>query len=226
VRKQLETTLGKLGKADDNDDEADGLVRGLDLTEFAGFMGVESMLWDTASDRGADVLLSLGISEQSDFFDHANDRAAAYAKDRAAWLVTKIDESTRNTLRNIIADGLAEGKMRDDIIDEIFSMRDADGKGIFNEERAGFIADHEVAMASGDGAQVGREEAIKAGVDLDKGWFCDDDPCELCEENQNAGWIPNDEEFPSGDMTEVAHNKCRCHTESRVKERSESDDDE
>jgi hypothetical protein len=212
VAKQLKTALGKLAKADDSEDEADGIVRGLDLTTLGGLIGIESMLADTAWDRGSDVLLSLGISDQSDFFDHANDRAAAYAKKRAAELVTDIDDSTRDMLRTAIADGLEAGELREGIIDDIMAS------DIFSEARATKIADYEIGAATGAGAQAGREEAIKAGVDLEKGWFCDENPCEDCEENQNAGWIPNDEEFPSGDMTEIAHNGCKCHTESRVKD--------
>jgi hypothetical protein len=220
VAKQLQTALGKLAKGDDDDDETDRIVTGLDLVALSALDGSEWMLSDAASDRAQHELLSFGISTDSDFFDHANERAAAYAKARSAELVTDIDESTRDMLRGKIAAGLEAGAVREDIIDDIMSS------DIFSEKRATLIADHEVAMANGAGAQTGREEAIKAGVELEKAWVCDDDPCPICEENQNASPIPNDQAFPSGDMTEVAHVRCRCHTESRVKESGKKNDDE
>jgi hypothetical protein len=220
VRKQLKTALGKLAKADDNEDEADGIVRGLDLTTLGGLIGIESMLADTAWDRGSDVLLSLGISDQSDFFDHANDRAAAYAKKRAAELVTDIDDSTRDMLRTAIADGLAAGELREDIIDDIMES------DIFSEVRATLIADTEVAMANGQGALAGYKEAKAAGVKLKKVWICTDDPCDDCQENEDIGPIPVDESFPSGDDAEVCHPFCRCHTESVVEDDDNEDDDD
>jgi hypothetical protein len=219
VAKQLKTALGKLAKADEDDSsdkEADRIASALDLSAFGALDGSEWMLSDAAQDRAQGELLSLGISEESDFFDHANARAAAYAKDRAAELIKDIDESTRNMLRSKIVAGLESGAMREDIIADI-----TDGD-IFSEVRATRIADYEVAAANGAGAQTGREEAIKAGVKLEKAWVCDSNPCPICEENQDASPIPNDQEFPSGDMTEIAHNGCLCHTESVV----EDDDDD
>lgn len=171
-----------------------------------------------AADRAGDELLSLGIAESSDFFDHANTRAAEYAADRSAELVTQIDESTRNMLRQKIAAGLASGAMRDDIIDSLSE--------VFDEDRATLIADTEVANASGQGALAGYKEAKAAGVKLKKIWVTDDDPCEDCEENADAGAIDVDDEFPSGDDAEVAHPGCRCHTESVVEDEEAGNDDD
>jgi hypothetical protein len=134
--------------------------------------------------------------------------------------VSQIDDSTRDMLCDKIAAGLASGAMREDIIDDIM---DSD---VFSEKRAALIADHEVAMADGAGAQTGRDEAIKAGVKLKKVWVCDDDPCPICEENQDAGAIDNDDALPSGDMAELAHVNCECHTESVVENDEHEDDDD
>ena len=217
VRKQLEIALGKLAKADDSDDEADGIVTDLDLTLLTGphrraILGLK--MWPATA--RSDELVSLGISDQSDFFDHANDRAAAYAKKRSAELVSDIDDSTRDMLRTAIADGLEAGAMREDIIDDIMES------DIFSEARATLIADTEVAMANGQGALAGYKEAKAAGVKLKKIWVCDSDPCPICEENQAAGEIDVEDDFPSGDDAETAHPGCLCHTESVV----EDDDDE
>ena len=224
VAKQLKTALGKLAKATDDDSsdrQASDVASELNLNLLQGLTATAPWIDDVASDRAQDELLSLGISSESDFFDHANTRAADYATTQSAKLVSQIDDSTRNMLRDKIAAGLRSGAMREDIIDDIL-----DGD-VFSEARATQIADHEVAMANGAGAQTGREEAIKAGVKLRKVWVCDDNPCPICEENQNVGPIANDDEFPSGDMAEVAHVNCECHTESVVEDDDkEGDDDE
>ena len=182
--------------------------------------GVEWMLSDVASDRAQDELLSLGISQKSDFFDHANQRAASYAEERAADLVTLIDDSTRNMLRQKIASGLSSGAMREDIIDDIMDSE------IFSEARATLIADTEVAMANGQGALAGYKEAKAAGVRLKKIWVCDSDPCPICEENQDAGEIEVEDDFPSGDDAEVAHPGCLCHTESVVEDEDKDGEDD
>jgi len=36
------------------------------------------------------------------------------------------------------------------------------------------------------------------------------DECDICAENESAGWIPIDEAFPSGDQTPPNHPNCRC----------------
>jgi len=220
VAKQLKTALGKLAKGDDSDDEADRISNDLDLGAFGALTGSEWMLSDVAQDRASDELLSLGISEDTDFFDHANTRAADYAKARSAELVTDIDESTRNMLRAKIAAGLKAGAMREDIIDDIM---DSD---IFSEARATLIADMEVAMANGQGALAGYKEAKAAGVKLKKIWVCDSDPCPICEENQDVGAIEVEDDFPSGDDAEVAHVNCECHTESVVEDDDEGNGDD
>ncbi len=96
----------------------------------------------------------------------------------------------------------------------------------FSEERATLIADTEVAMANGQGALAGYREAQAAGVKLKKIWVTDDDPCDECQENADAGAIDVDDEFPSGDDAEIAHPGCRCHTESVVEYDEHEDDDE
>lgn len=218
VAKRLETALKRLGKAS-SDDESDRIVSDLDLSLLSGLSAVHPWIEDVASDRAQDELVTLGISTDTDFFDHANTRAADYAADRSAALVSDIDDSTRNMLRSKIAAGLASGAMRDDIIADIM-----DGD-TFSEKRATLIADTEVAMANGQGALAGYKEAKAAGVKLKKIWVCDSDPCPICEENQDAGEIEVEDEFPSGDDAETAHPGCLCHTESVVEDDDHGDGD-
>jgi hypothetical protein len=86
VSKQLNalpsSAFAKLAKASDDSDDgrADNMVAGLDLSTIGGMADLGPLLLDTSSDRADDVLTSIGIPEGSDFFNHANDRAAAYAR--------------------------------------------------------------------------------------------------------------------------------------------------
>jgi len=43
-----------------------------------------------------------------------------------------------------------------------------------------------------------------------KVWYSPYTTCTICLANIDAGEIPIDQEFPSGDMTVPAHNHCHC----------------
>ena len=58
-----------------------------------------------------------------------------------------------------------------------------------------------------------------AGLPMEKQWSSvgdkslgDNKPaaCSICLANDNAGWIPIDDAFPSGHMHPPAHDGCRC----------------
>ena len=70
------------------------------------------------------------------------------------------------------------------------------------------------------------KEAKAAGVKLKKIWVTDTDPCDECQANGDAGAIPIDDEFPSGDDAETAHPGCKCHTESVVEEGEEEKEED
>lgn len=135
-------------------------------------------------------------------------RAADWARERAAELVTQIDETTRRRLRALIADGLAEGLDAAAIAARI----EADESGLFDRARAETIARTELAFARGAGALLGYRLAGEFGVELLKVWEVDGDPCPACIENHMAGPIPLNDPFPSGDLATPAHPNCRCHT--------------
>jgi hypothetical protein len=157
VKRQLRhISVEKLAKADDDEEQrkktaqtqASSIVDDLDLAALGGLSGFADPLGDTAADRAGDVLYSLDVADE-DAFNGVNTRAAQWASEHAGELVSQIDESTRNMLRQRIAEGLATGAMRDDIIDSL--------SDIFDDDRATLIAGTEIAMASGHGAQSGRE---------------------------------------------------------------------
>jgi hypothetical protein len=62
---------------------------------------------------------------------------------------------------------------------------------------------------------AGSRAVIKVTL-YEKLWLTDGKPCEVCEENAIAGWIPVDKPFPSGDWEPRAHPNCKCSLETRI----------
>ena len=182
---------------------------------------IENDLLGVTREAGQSFLVQLKIPNQQDLFGQVNERAVAWAKEHAADLVTGIDETTRADLRDIIAGGLEDNVGLDGIIER---LQDAYP---FSAQRAELIARTEVATANGQGALEGMRLARERGVKLKKVWVPDDEACDVCVENGDAGPIDIDEDFPSGDDTYPAHPNCECDVASEVEEESESElDDE
>lgn len=194
----------KLGKSDD--DSTSGMDLGIDLSILAGLDdATRSVLESLADDTGTLTLGKIGFStKDSDIFDKVHTRAAQWAQERAAELVAQVEESTRNKIRDAIAKGLAENAGRDAIIEDLMDST------AFSEERATLIADTESAIANGQGNLMGMEEAQAAGVNIQKEWDATDEPCQICQDNQDDGAIDLDQSFSSGDDTTPAHPNCRC----------------
>lgn len=150
---------------------------------------------------------SFGLDLQAEAARELSARAAQWAKDRAAELVTQIDETTRAGLRAIIAQGLEEGLDAAALADRI----EADASGLFDTARAETIARTELAFARGAGALLGYRIAGEMGIAVLKTWEVDGDPCLVCIENNEAGPIALDDPFPSGDLATPAHPNCQCH---------------
>lgn len=67
---------------------------------------------------------------------------------------------------------------------------------------------------AGEAVAAGIRKAIRVTL-YEKLWLTDGKPCEVCEENSIAGWIPIDRAFPSGDWEPLAHPNCKCSLEVR-----------
>lgn len=70
-----------------------------------------------------------------------------------------------------------------------------------------------VDVAAGQTRSARLQEAVDDG-DEEKQWV--GGTCEVCMENADAGWIPIDDEFPSGDDEPPAHPNCSCELETRI----------
>lgn len=144
-----------------------------------------------------------------------NLRARAYAKKHAAEAVSQINDVTRKEIARIVSDGVKSGSSYNDIAKAIKSKFEefavpSPQKHISN--RAVLVAVTELANAYCEGnAQVG-DYLQSNGVKMMKAWQTleDDRVSDGCKENEKAGWIPIDKEFPSGHMHPPRFPGCRC----------------
>ena len=80
-----------------------------------------------------------------------------------------------------------------------------------SDERAARLGENENRSAQWFGRTKGWEWS---GRNVLKAWVTGSDPCDDCQENEDAGPIPVGDEFPSGDYAPPAHPNCtECELE-------------
>lgn len=225
---------GKLFKLQKSDSDLDEMnLSALDAVVTA----VPSILEPAAVDASVHTLDQMGLFDRSNLVDQVSERSVAYARARAAEMVgmrrlpdgtlvenpnaeMRIDTTTRIEVNRIISDGLQNNIGRDEIADQI------EESFWFSPERAELIATTEIAMANSRSSLDSMRTARKAGVKVKKSWLADPDACDICLENEAAGPIDIDDDFPSGDESTPAHPNCECATVPEVIEDTGSDDEE
>jgi SPP1 gp7 family putative phage head morphogenesis protein len=183
---------------------------------------VEAVLKPMTEAGAQDALKQLDITAGIDF-DVVNEAAVAWAKDRGAELVGmkyvdgelvpnpraewSIEETTRDAIRDLVAQATEEGWSMDTLADAIA----ADAS--FSDERAMTIARTESATADVQGNMTAyREARDQLGVVVLKEWITagDDLVSEDCTANGEQGPIDLDDEFQSGASAPPEHPNCRC----------------
>ena len=194
----------------------------LDEVDFQGWSivvdPVASVLQELATTAGVEEFFPLGVdAEQEDVYRMVNQRAVDWARDRGAELVGMtfdendnlipnpdpvyaITDGTREMIRTAVSRALDEGWTPMELRER---LQDNEA---FSNERALNIARTETAGAVGHGSMEG---AYVAGMD-EKKWLASAGACGDCEDNDDAGWIDIDDDFPSGDDTVGAHPNCTC----------------
>lgn len=153
-----------------------------------------------------------------DLLSQADVKAIAWAKEKAAAMVGKrlvgdelidnpdskwvIDDASRDMLKDQIKQALDEGWSKDKLADAIQS-------DVFGEDRADAIAQTELAFTHSASNRIGWKES---GVV--KGKYSqlssDHDVLDVCDDNEDAGVIPIDDLYPSGDEGYPFHVRCEC----------------
>lgn len=161
----------------------------------------------------------LDLPEDDPAFTLANQDAVDWAADRAAELVGRrrvgatmqlvhnappwaISESTRDGLREIVVRAVSDGWSADELAQQVTDS------WLFDPERAETIARTELAMAHVAGTMAAWRRAGVAGKRSIMSDLHDQD--DICDINAEAGVIPMDASFPSGDDGPPYHPRCEC----------------
>jgi 2'-5' RNA ligase len=211
---------GEAADAYEANDNATEAMDAINLDDFDDLAtgAIPAALHDVYINAGQKALDSLGVDDTS-IVDLFNKRAADYARERGAELVGKrwvndalvenpdarwaISQTTRDGLRDMIVKSYEDGKTPVQLAKQI------EDSYLFSESRAEMIAFTETAKASVGGTLGAWQES---GVVKGKAWQMsnDHDQDDECNDNEEAGVIGLDEDFPSGDDGPPAHPRCMC----------------
>ena len=169
-----------------------GITPTADMTELVNQAAVEY-----ANLRGADYVGMWNVGTKADPNWVVNPRDQA---DGTPWAIT---DSTRDMVRGSVTQAMEEGWSNDKLA---ANLRESVG---FNDYRANMVARTETAFAD----SYGNLSAYKAsGVVEGKEWLCgsEHDLDDECDQNEAAGVIGLDEDFPDGSDCPPAHPHCIC----------------
>lgn len=148
-------------------------------------------------------------------FDLKNPRAVRFLRNRAAKRVTAINDQTRDYLKTVLTNAADKGWSYQRTAAKI-TERFAE----FSRSRAELIATTEIGNAYEAGNRMVVDElASGGGLPMEKAWITVGDDRvdeEICGPNEDAGWIPLEDDFPSGDQEPEGHPGCRCTCDYRV----------
>ena len=124
------------------------------------------------------------------------------AENSLSKLTGDIDRTSVERLQDALATAWDKGGDYDSMVSAITNTFDD-----FSETRAAMIAQTE----ANDAYSYGRHETAAELEMTEKEWDPDGEACEeICQPNADAGWIPIDDDFPSGDDMPTAHPRCDC----------------
>jgi len=165
------------------------------------------------------TILSMGMKLT---FDLSNPRAVSYLQEYGARQVTRINETTREYIQTLITQAVDEGwstQRTAEALIERFQEFAVGQPQSHIDSRAHLIAVTETGNAYAEGNLLVAQELKAAGLDMEKAWDTvgDGKVSEGCKENEAAGWIEVDQNFPSGHQRPLRFPGCRCDTKFRVK---------
>lgn len=86
----------------------------------------------------------------------------------------------------------------------------------WTQQRTQMIALNEISKPFHAGGSDVVIEIRKEGRHVERHWDTQDDPCELCQENEEAGWIGEDEQYPNFPEGPPGHPNCQCSESYRI----------
>ena len=206
--------------------------------ERASIEGMRAGLEDAASgmlENGGKALIAELELEAS--FDLKNPRAVKYLQEHGADLVKKLNETTRDDMRHVLAyareNGWSYDKTAAAIQERYKGYYDPGSWWNFDaprpqghiDTRAHLIAVTESGNAYEAGSWLTAQQLMDGGLLMEKRWTvaADERDCEICDGNAAEDWIPAGDEFSSGDLYPLAHPGCRCDAQYRKAEDDKPD---
>ena len=202
VVKQLAKKL-KLAKTADDEAKINALLAELELQGIAATREEAAAILAKAAQNGGLAAFTQIDFEDAEITSQVNALAVEWAGERAAELVTKIEESTRDYLRADVTQAVQEGWSTGQLSDAL------EANFGFSEGRSDMIARTEIAKADVQGNMT----AYKAsGLVSGKEWILGSEhpQDDECNDNADQGVIPLDQDFSSGDDAPPAHPNCEC----------------
>lgn len=177
----------------------------------------QDLLEEITQAGGAVALEQIGFAADESITNQLNEYALDYAQERSAEMVGKrwvdgelvdnpdaewvISETTRDMLRDDIAQAIEDGTSNEDLADLISENY------AFSDERAETVARTETAFADVAGNLNAYQES---GQVASKRWLTAPDCCDLCDE-LDGEVVDLDEDFPNdGGDGPPLHPNCRC----------------
>lgn len=150
-------------------------------------------------------------------FNLKNPRAVEYLKNYGVDRVSQIDDTSRETLRNLLVDGIDQGYSYSRMVTLLKVQF-----GEWSTKRAKLIAVTEMGNAYQRGNLIVGQDLDAAGLTIEKSWLARGDSCPLCVGNQADGWIPVKQKHSSGVECPGTHPGDRCVELYRRKPDTES----
>lgn len=164
---------------------------------------------------------SLGVDMA---FSLRNPRATAYLQEHGAAMVTRINAETQSQLRTLITRATSEGWSYSRTARAI-NERFEDFAGLKPQQhirdRAELVAVTEAGQAYEAAGEIVVRDLQEAGIRMEKRWLTvgDNRVSDGCRQNEDEGWIPLAQAFPSGHQRPLRHPGCRCTALYRQAER-------
>lgn len=148
-------------------------------------------------------------------FDLKSPEAVAFLRGRAAERVSMVNDTTKERLRTLIGSGVEGGFSYSEIAAAVKAEFEefAVGKPQAHiDSRAHLIAITEIGEAYSEANLMGGRAIAAAGIAMEKSWSTigDDRVSDGCLDNEGAGWIPLEDDFPSGHQRPLRFPGCRC----------------
>jgi len=162
---------------------------------------ISKLLTKAGTDGANHTNVMLGISPLQTTPQRVKDYIAEHSLEQIG---ADLDATTVSEIRTILETGLEAQTPFSKIITEIKQA------GAFSRQRAQTIAVTEVGNAYSQGLLGQGKELQDEGLDMEKSWLAEDEPCDICAGNADEGWIDIDDDFSSGDDAPLAHPNCLC----------------